>query len=227
MNSLNQRSGIYQIINLQTGKCYIGQAKNITNRCARHRYLLKHNKHPNKHLQNAWNKDGSQSFEFRRIVNLPLDKNLLLAAEQYWYNYFKESGVYNLRIITESNLGIKRKGGMLGKKHTSETRAKMSAWQVGRKMSDEAKKKMSLAKVGKVYWAKGRKLSEETRRKISEVQLRPVESICPKTGLVIEYKSLTHAVQSLNSSIGALSCCLTGRSKTHRKLYWNYLSEVY
>jgi hypothetical protein len=51
--------------------------------------------------------------------------------------------------------------GMKGKKHSLETRKKMSEWQIGRKMSNEAKRKMSIAK-------KGKKLSEEHIKKLRE-----------------------------------------------------------
>lgn len=47
-----------------------------------------------------------------------------------------------------------------GKKHTLESRKKMSAWQIGRKHTEETKRKISQS-------GKGRKVSEETRKKKS------------------------------------------------------------
>jgi hypothetical protein len=64
---------------------------------------------------------------------------------------------------------------MLGRKHTDETKQKMSAAQskennhfFGKKHSDETKRKMKDAKKGKPGWSKGIEKSEDHRRKISE-----------------------------------------------------------
>lgn len=55
----------------------------------------------------------------------------------------------------------------LGKKHSPETRLKLSAALTGRKYSEEYKLKMSIACKGKNTWTKGRKHTPETKKKIS------------------------------------------------------------
>ena len=55
-------SGIYCIINIKNSKKYIGSSKNIRQRLWSHRAELRHNKHENSYLQNAWNKYGEQNF---------------------------------------------------------------------------------------------------------------------------------------------------------------------
>lgn len=64
-----------------------------------------------------------------------------------------------------------------GKKHSEESRKKMSdakkgriPWNKGKKASEESRKKMSEAKKGKPSSFKGKKMSEETRRKLSELK---------------------------------------------------------
>jgi hypothetical protein len=69
------------------------------------------------------------------------------------------------------------KNPMFGKKHSSESKRKMSeahmvkpSWNEGKPMSEETKKKLSEAKKGHVSWSKGKTgiFSEETIRKMSE-----------------------------------------------------------
>lgn len=59
--------GIYKIKNMLNGKIYIGQSKNIHKRWSQHKRLLDHGTHHSYKLQNAWNKYGSESFEFEII----------------------------------------------------------------------------------------------------------------------------------------------------------------
>lgn len=58
-----KESGIYIIRNIHNGKVYIGQSQNVDYRIRMHKCLLNNNKHYNPHLQAAWNKYGSTSFE--------------------------------------------------------------------------------------------------------------------------------------------------------------------
>ena len=60
-------SGIYKILNNINGKIYIGSTKNFNKRWVTHKYLLRLNKHENKHLQYAWNKYGEVHFEFIKV----------------------------------------------------------------------------------------------------------------------------------------------------------------
>lgn len=88
-------SGIYCIINIKNGNKYIGSSKNITSRLSKHTALLRHNKHENAHLQNAWNKYGEEYFDF--YVLEKCDVSLLTEREQFYistlnpaYNITKE-----------------------------------------------------------------------------------------------------------------------------------------
>lgn len=131
-NNLNDnRSGIYKIFHIESGKVYIGSAKNLRVRKNSHHSTLNKNKHENSYLQNAWNKYGVSAFEFHIIEYC--DLNDLNSREQYYiflYNACDRNYGYNLRIIAGSNRGIK---------WSKESRDKLSKTVTGKKVSDETK----------------------------------------------------------------------------------------
>ena len=89
-------SGIYCIINIKNSKKYIGSSKNIRQRLWSHRAELRHNKHENSYLQNAWNKYGEHNFDYYILEKC--EESLLLEKEQLYidtinpeYNMNKET----------------------------------------------------------------------------------------------------------------------------------------
>lgn len=146
------KSGIYKILNKLNSKIYVGSAVNLNLRWSQHKSKLKLGDHPNKYLQASFNKNGIDSFEF---VTIELcGRDILVEREQYWIDTLnacnREFG-YNTRTVANSNIGIKCSDAtkrilsekFKGRVYSAETRAKMSAWQIGRKMSKEAKLNMA------------------------------------------------------------------------------------
>ncbi|MEC3020616.1 GIY-YIG nuclease family protein [Bacillus cereus] len=139
--------GIYTITNVENKKVYIGQSTNLEARENRHFWFLKQNRHPNDHLQKAFNKYGQDNFVFEIIeetTDTDLDKKemyyiSLLKSNNRKYGYNKESG------------------GSLGKRHCEETRKMMSERQKKFANLPEQKKRVS-------EWAKNRKRSEKERK---------------------------------------------------------------
>lgn len=105
--SILSRSGVYQIVNRETGHCYIGSATNMQKRCAAHKLALGRGKHKNPYLQNAWNRYGQGDFDFR--VLLVCAREDLVRYEQLCIDGFGShhsvSG-YNLCAVAYSTLGI-------------------------------------------------------------------------------------------------------------------------
>lgn len=101
---LPHSSGIYKIENRCNGKCYIGQSLDIHRRVNRHLNDLHNNKHYNGHLQDAWNKYGSDNFDVC-IVEL-CDRSVLSEKEiKYIQEYGSYVNGYNLTTGGEGTSG--------------------------------------------------------------------------------------------------------------------------
>lgn len=94
--------GIYQITNTRNGKCYIGSSVNLRRRYREHWRDLENNRHANRYLQSAWNKDGPCSFEFK--ILLETSSNQLLELEQQYIDRLKP--VYNMCKFARNRLGL-------------------------------------------------------------------------------------------------------------------------
>lgn len=167
-------SGVYEIVNIVNGHSYVGSSINIRNRWKSHKNTLRRGEHTNQILQRAWDKYGEDNFSFK--VLLICEKFETLRYEQLILDMNNHE--YNISASAIApTLG--RHSGMYGKKHSEETKRKMSearkgkkrteeyckrmsVIRTGEKRSDEAKAKMSLAAIG-------RKHSEETKKKISRI----------------------------------------------------------
>lgn len=154
-------SGIYQIRNLINNKRYIGQTANFQKRKQIHfKDLKSKSKHTNPHLQKAYNKYGEENFVFEILeyINLTneneFNKNKLSERENDWVKYYSPN-VYNIRIVSQSNLGIK-----FGPR-SEQSKINMSNAQKGHPVSEQAKINMSNAQ-------KGKKRSKEAVEKIRQ-----------------------------------------------------------
>lgn len=100
---LNEKCGIYKIINTKNGKYYIGSSKNLYNRLHLHFFRLKNNKHHNKHLQYSYNKYGKEYFIYQILEFCTLEKQF--TKEQYFINKYKPQ--YNKTYNVIANTGTK------------------------------------------------------------------------------------------------------------------------
>jgi len=84
--------GIYKITNTKNNKNYIGQSISLRERKSRHFKDLKNNKHPNRHLQAAYNKYGKDCFMFNVIEAWSsleyITRQELTERELYYINKF-------------------------------------------------------------------------------------------------------------------------------------------
>jgi group I intron endonuclease len=130
--------GIYKIESIiNPNKKYIGSSIFINSRKSQHFCKLRKNIHDNPKLQNHYNKYGKEDLIFE-IIEM-CDENELLKKEQYYIDVLKPW--FNIRILAESNIGIKKKP-----------------------CSEETKEKISKSNMGKKSWNKG--LTRETDKRI-------------------------------------------------------------
>lgn len=157
---------IYAITNKVNGKQYIGSTVNYKSRWHTHRSALRRGKHHSFIMQNAWNKYGEQSFDFKLL--LVCDKNQRIFYEK------SLMPLQSYNVLGTPHEPMARSGWH----HSDEFKAKMSLIHTGRKWSDEQKQKLSDAVIGRKYnqafkdKARNRQLgispSDVTRQKLSD-----------------------------------------------------------
>lgn len=213
-------TGIYKIEHISTGKMYIGSAVNIRNRWNQHKSELRKNVHNNAKLQNAWNKYGEESFEFKVLEYC--EKEELLKQEQQALdtnNCVKEG--FNICLTAGSQLGLKRSDEIKkaqsearrGRKLTEEHRRKISEGQTGIKrgpLSQEHKDKISLIHTGR----KRPERSKEWREKMSKSKTGSKASEEARKNMSESQKGKTHSEETkLKMSQSALGRVRTEESK--------------
>lgn len=176
---LTAKTGVYAITNNVNGKRYVGStAVSFTKRWRDHRRDLSRGTHDNSRLQRAWDKYGASAFEF--IVLCVCEPNECINNEQIWIDKCdsanRTSG-YNLAPIA---------GSSLGRKHTEQGRAKISAAKKGFQLSAEHKAKLLAANLGRVKTpqeiakqasaVRGRKFSDLHRKHLSQAFATRVRS---------------------------------------------------
>jgi group I intron endonuclease len=117
----DQISGIYKIVNLAKGDCYVGQSQNVKKRVSEHFRLLRNGRHVNAKLQNAFNKYGESNFQWSLevVCEDPKDLDVLEDAFISGKASFVEKTFYNIADFA--------KAPMRGKRHTDETKIKIRA----------------------------------------------------------------------------------------------------
>lgn len=152
-------AGIYLITCTANNDRYVGSAVNLRQRRREHWCNLRLKRHHNTHMQNVWNKYGSDTFVFdvlEEVANIAL----LIEREQYWID--------NLQ--PELNKARKAESGFLGLSHTDATRLRLSEIQRQRMQSSERRQLLRdlASKQPKVL---GVPVSEAKRRRLRNAAL--------------------------------------------------------
>lgn len=184
-NGYPNSSGVYRIRNLLDGKVYIGSCKVFKQRAGQHSSRLEKNKHHNRHLQNAWNKYGSNAFLFEVLKPIAGGRLERTAYEQKLFDEHCSKGTWsecynnNMKAVSHerSSWSLNQEG--FSNEHKSKISNALKKFykenpkacqeiskrmmgartRLGQKHTKETKEKMSIAQ-------SGRKTSEETRQKL-------------------------------------------------------------
>lgn len=161
---VNKLVGIYLIKNKVNCKVYVGSSINIELRWKVHISTLNNKRYgkTNKYFQNQWNKYGQENFEFSILEYCSIDQ--IADRENYWMEFYDSRNTlkgYNKRSAY---------GKTPPKKHSEESKRKMSESLKGRKIefTDEWKRNISESAKKRGSNFAGKKHTEETRKKMSE-----------------------------------------------------------
>lgn len=158
------KSGIYCIENLNGDKKYIGSSQNVFKRRNRHFSELKNDKHKNCKLQAYYNKYGRENLRFY-VLEFVENEKLLINREQFFID--KEKPWFNINLIANSSLGVKR---------SKETKEKVRQANLGLKHPEWRNKIKSKAQGGENHWTQKKVFSEEAKIKMSETHKKLYES---------------------------------------------------
>ena len=206
-------SGIYRIINVVSGRFYVGSSESIYRRFEAHRRHLRAGKHTNVGLQLSWSKHGESAFKFEILQRVEpdglrlLERRILvpLLSHPACCNMHDETYTFprtgakhsdETKALISAKVQAAIAEGRGGKFIPSEeTRAKMSAALMGNKnakghgRTEDHRRKLSAAMKGKKLFL-GRKHSDESRAKMG-VPIRAIspggqEKVYPRTTAVKE-----------------------------------------
>ena len=193
--------GIYCIECVKTNIKYVGKTyENFYRRWIFHKWNLKNNHHSNSYLQNSWNKYGEDQFEFYPLKSFEISQKDIITEDylnELEEKYIKELDTFNngfnltsggekctmlpLSEEAKRKIGEKNRINMLGKKHTDETKTKMSKSHKGYVKTDEHRKHLSESLTGFVrseeQKEKCRKANQGSKQKTSKYTEEQIEKV--------------------------------------------------
>lgn len=158
--------GMYIITDYERSLEYVGSSGDLNSRRWAHLSCLRRNKHNNKLLQELFNRCNQKLYMIYYVTESKDDAFDL--EQQYLDDYLGTKRLCN--IASDARLPMIGNSNMLGKRHSEETKAKISVVHKGKVVSEETRVKQSEAHKGNTYWL-GKSHTEESRAKMSASQL--------------------------------------------------------
>lgn len=200
---------VYSHTNKTNGKIYVG----LTSMRPEDRWRNGKGYQEGTHFRNAIDKYGWDNFE-HKIIKDNLAKDEAAYWEIYYISFYNSSDRrygYNMSSGGEN-------GG--GHPQTEETRKKIGqngchTGMLGKKHSEETKKKMSQSRMG-------RKFSEESKKKLSEAALKNRGRLFFCVELNRVFDNLNEAYEATTCPKGAIVQCCKGKQKQSKGYHWRY-----
>lgn len=156
---------VYSIRSKTSGKAYYGSTNNFKRRRSQHLVLLRRGAHHSPHLQRAWDLYQQDDFviEILHVFNNETD---MLVCEKELIKDIRST--YNTSTEVD-------KCHMRGRKHSDETKEKLSKMFSGRAVSEETKILIRAARKNQIVRS-GFKHSEDTKSKIRIARAKQISS---------------------------------------------------
>lgn len=172
MNSYPKKAGIYKLTCSINGKIYIGKSINIHTRLGQHRRCRGVYYFDFAIAKYGWDSFTVEILEIFENFDKSKDNAYLLERESFYIKLFDSANKavgYNLCDYSTDRTGRKHSDetkmrmslSHIGKKHTKESKIKMSRSQSGKKLTDEHKEKIRISNLGVPR-------SKETKKRMSE-----------------------------------------------------------
>lgn len=243
-------SGIYEIVNLVTGRRYIGSAVNIKNRFSTHKNGLRNNKHHCKNLQYSWNKHGEDNFEFNILFECY--KSQCIFYEQLWIDFEGYENLYNVSPTAGNSLGMKFSneskrrcqiaqggysviqidicGNILGRFESVNEAAKQTGINSGSitgsvKKCQKCCNTMFVKSEENIEFVlqKNREICENQRIARTKSRSKPIYQIDSKTkGIVKLWNSIMDVERELKIANASISRCARGKQIVAGGYMWKY-----
>ena len=152
----------------------------VDKRLINHKSKLKNNKHHCRHLQNAFNKYGVDSFEFTKQCAVDTENEAREIEQAVLDAFFDDT--YNSK-----NMALGASTGDLNPMRNPEIAKKVSEKRKGIIFTEEHRANLSAARKGKPSGMKGYKASDETRLKM---RLARLGKPSPRKGAVLSVEQI-------------------------------------
>lgn len=226
LRNIGMKSGIYQIINLVNFKFYVGSSVDFGDRWYKHDSRLENNNHENQYLQNAFNKYGSGNFVYDILEFV--DEGALKEREQYYLDTLQP-----WRPEIGYNISKDATASMRGRKHTEETKKKISISNLGKHSlfgednpmfekhhSEQSKNKQSIAAF------KRPSPSPRTRKKWSEQRSGKGNPMYGKSRPDTKERMLKNNIIYFPGVIEKIIKSKSGEKSYTSKLKWNDIPKI-
>lgn len=221
---------IYGLVDDLTGQIrYVGKTMNVNRRLRRHvNECFIHDSYKDRWVRNVINHGGTISIFIIDVV----DENTWVYWEQHYISYFKFIGAK----LTNGTNGGDEPPTTKGRKHTLESRIKMSEAKKGKPIpwlnkgnerSQQHRDNLSKSLKGRTSPNKNKKYSEEHKQKLSNVSTSKVKVIqMTKDDEVIKiWDSISDAQKTLQIRHISEVCKGKTHNKTSGGFKWKYYEE--